>query len=121
MKWQMKYLEEKKILYIKTEGEMSASSNMEMVKEAVALQSTYPFTSCLVDESEVIMPLTTMGVYAQAHVLSELEVPRNLRIAIIHPIGYEERYQFFETVSYNIGYIVKVFENMSKAMEWLES
>jgi hypothetical protein len=30
-----------------------------------------------------------------------------------------ENYQFFETVAYNQGYIVKVFKDIKEAMNWL--
>lgn len=121
MKWQMKYYENEKMLYVKSEGEMSRALNEQMVKEAVSMQMKYNIRSCLVDHSSISNLFSTTEVYFQAYKLMEFDVPRNIHIAIVYPRTLKERFEFFETVCINQGYTVKVFGNTVEAKKWLNN
>jgi hypothetical protein len=85
MEWRIKYIEEGKILFIKTKGEMRRSSNYSMLKEIAVEIVKYNCRSCLVDHRDITKALNTVDIYYQAKNLKELNVPQNIRIAVMHP------------------------------------
>lgn len=122
MKWNFTHNTNDKILIINTEGILDLESANMMRTEGWALLKQHGYLRCLLDHSLADdITLSTLNIYELPQRYKELNIPYNLRMAVIVPKQMREDLSFFETVCRNNGYSVSIFFDQESALNWLKS
>lgn len=112
------YDPEEDIIHVDITGEydaqmLSESSSM-MVKE---IQRT-GCTRILMDHRHAIPKLSVVEQYLRPKIAEKLGVPLYCQIAIVYKES-QDVYKFIETVAFNQGLTVKIFQLKREALTWL--
>ncbi|MFC1489442.1 hypothetical protein ACFL6B_06325, partial [Thermodesulfobacteriota bacterium] len=75
----------------------------------------------LVDHRKVLVAMNIPDTFERPQELDTLGFPRNSRIAQVASESNLEIFGFFETVSRNRGYQIRIFKDIKSAKEWLSS
>ncbi len=121
MPGQMHYVPEKELLLITNAGEWGGREAIQQAKRIIEWLAEKKVAGVLIDCSAVTSPPSILQMYELVEYYDAAGLPRGLKMAVIRPgalIG-PGRFQFYETVCYNRGYAVKVFENSAAAEAWL--
>src|SRR4030042_3480473 len=121
MKWTISHIPESNTIHIETAGEMTVEGLNQMVKEAKEASKLHNSRLFLVDHRNVLVALNFFDTLNRLRELDALGFPMNSRIAQVVPELNLEKFRFFETVSQNRGYQVRLFKDIKLAKEWLSS
>ncbi len=122
MSYELTYKKEKDILLVKVCGMRSFKAIIEIVKDIQQICIKQKTCKVLIDVREMEGHLKTMEAYE----LPALVFPkfRDLNIfeksAIVDREESRPYYSFFENVSVNRGFNLRVFTNIEDATEWLQ-
>lgn len=119
--WQIEHLDEDNIVHVKVRGEMPEDQVVLHVTEALAVASEHEATRFLVDHREMEPLVSMVRIYAMPGVFEKLGLSRIHRLAVLFTPSskHAREYEFFETVSVNRGFQVRLFEGDSEALAWL--
>ena len=107
-----------KFIWVTATGQLSASRSVELCGEAIALAKKEGLRRFLFDFQDAVPNLTFADIFRIPDQLRMvMPIPQN-RTAIVYR-RYRIIYRFVETMTFNRGYQVKVFEDMDEAMKWL--
>lgn len=104
-------------------GIVTSEEATEEIEVAMALAEKNDCSLFLSDLSQANFELSIAEVFDLPKTQSEAGMPRTARIAQLVPqstLG-KELGEFYETISYNRGWTVCVFEEREKALGWLLS
>lgn len=122
MKWKIFHNSKDKILVIKTEGVLDIESANAMRNEGAELIKQHGYLRCLLDHSNAKdITLSTLDLYSLPKKYEELNIPRNLRMAVVVSDKLLKDLSFYETVCRNNGYLVSIFFDQESALDWLKS
>ncbi|MHC4624374.1 MAG: hypothetical protein ACYS4W_10795 [Planctomycetota bacterium] len=99
---------------------MDSKSVKEYAKEIIGTASKHNCKRFLNDMREAQLDLSTIEIYEIPGFLDAAGLDRTSKRALVVSRQPED-YRFFENVSINRGYNVKVFEDMDEAMNWLRA
>ena len=122
MRWDIEFIEKDKTISVKYHGTSNAELFIRSFEEFVGLATKYEVNRFLVDTSDLKPALTTVEIYELPKAFDKLPVDRKTRYAMVeceNP-AVRKNLAFFETVSRNLGYLVKLFEDRESAMAWLK-
>jgi hypothetical protein len=121
MKWSITYLEEYKIILIRTEGLWDKESSSQIMKESHELSSKVETKNFLVDNSELIPSYRIIDVYMVGEQIYKNAVLIT-KIALINSKladKNDEKLTFFKTVTDNRGINLEYFSTFEEAVKWL--
>lgn len=121
MKWTISHVPESNTIHIETTGTMTVEVLNEMVREAIESSRLHNSRLFLVDHRKVLITMSFLDTFNRPQELDRLGFPRDTRIAQVFPEAYLEMFRFFETVSLNRGYQIRIFKDIESAEEWLSS
>ena len=121
MPWRVEFVPEKGIVAVIASGEIRNEDAEAQVEEIIPLLKQHETGGVLVDYSDALSELSLPGLYGLPDYYTKLGAPWHTRFAVVLPRnGYRiESYQFFELVSKNAGYNVRLFDGRRAAEEWL--
>jgi len=121
MGWKTEYLRDLDIIEITTDGVFNANNLREIVKSTLDLVEKHQTTAILGNCVNLIHSNTVFNIYEFPAILESMQVDRRLKQAMLPPPNADSRknIEFYETVSLNRGYIVRVFDDRDKAVQWL--
>ncbi len=121
MSWTVEYAREKGVVEVTATGEIRDDDAAAQAAETIQLLGHNRITGVLVDYSDAVSEVSLSKLYWLPDYASEIGAPWDTRIAVVLPRKrYRlESYQFFELVSRNAGYEVKLFESKEAAEDYL--
>jgi len=121
MAWKMKYVPARAAVVVVVTGEIRNDDARAQITEIVGLLDRHETKNALLDCSEALSEMTLPELYWLADAATELQVPWDLRVAVVAPrTRYRiESYEFFALVFRNAGYEVMLFEEREAAQDWL--
>jgi len=121
MPWRVEYAPETGSVVVTASGEIRNEDATAQAAEALRLARRNQAGVVLIDYSDALSEVSLPSLYGLPDYFSQLGMPWNARVAVLLPrTGYRiESYQFFELVSQNAGYNIKLFETKAAAETWL--
>jgi hypothetical protein len=123
MSWQIRYLEQERVVVVKTSGPQDMAMARQMVTEAVELSARFDAKRFLKDDRDSVLQLTAVEIYSFPNLLLEAGIPRDCKIAVIINANSLQAsdFQFFKSRMYNEGIPdVRIFDGSEEqALEWL--
>ena len=118
--WELNNVEQG-IIEVNASGILDSKSSRLQHEEALDYAKRLNSFLFLLDYRDIRADATLLRVYELPVIYHELGVPRRSKIAIVLPQvkSAEEDYEFYETVCYNRGYEVRLFEEKKHALDWL--
>lgn len=120
MKWEIDYMEEEGVLYIKTSGSLSdVRENQMMIADALAEAAKHSTTNCLIDDRDLTLKLGTMDIYSVPETFQTLGVSHEYKVAIVFsavPNGNDD-FKFYEARAVNLGYKHRLFTDPKAALD----
>jgi hypothetical protein len=119
MKYEVSIDQDRRLIRIKVWGELTFESISEMTTEVSTAAAKHGFVHFLFDMRETTENADTMDAFFLAANPEERGLTRTHKRAIVHR-STNKLYRFFETVSVNRGYNVKLFTDIDSALEWIQ-
>lgn len=120
MEWNIEYIVEQELLYIKTKGRLTKDDANSMLRDVVQAMGKYACQKQIVDHRETTFELTVMEYYERPDVNKEIGMSYAWKIAMVFK-ELTENTRFMETVFRNRGYNFRQFDDIEKAREWVLS
>lgn len=123
MNWNCEYLKHDKVIFIKFTGKVTLKILEDSFKACLDMSSKSGVNRYLVDHTELQPSLSAVEVYEIPKIYDQLYLEKSSRIAVIaskNP-NLRENTKFFETVSRNRGYMVRLFDDRQSSLKWLNS
>lgn len=121
MPWSLEYSDTDRILTVKCEGPFTADDLAPMTQAAVDKLREEHSLRVLLDFSAAVAQVTITEMFKLPDIYTDLRAPRLAHLAMVMPAdGYRrDVYQFYEDLSVNRGYFVKLFTSTAAARTWL--
>ena len=121
MEFNVEYDNVKKLCTVRLFGQYTKQSDTHEVQQTVINTLTrHGCQRVLIDMTQADVSVSIMTIFnagnPQGKIASHL---RDLKSAFLYP-EITEKMHFFEDVAVNQGFNVKVFDQMDKALEWLQ-
>ncbi len=120
MPWQIQHATDKQMLVVNTTGTLCASAIAEMTREIFDAIAQTQSRKVLVDYSEAVRQLSPSDVYERPAQVAQFQGHRDVWTAVVFR-ELDEEAQFLEHVYVNRGFHVRVFDDRSAAMIWLDT
>ena len=117
--WNIEYLSDENILYVKSKGTIDTPSANNMVKAIVDAAIEYKCLTHLVDHRETTFAFKLMDYYNRPAINEKLGVSRRFKTAMVFKQLTQDT-RFMETVFSNRGYFLRHFTDIEKAKNWLK-
>ncbi len=117
------YNRELGMIETRAQGKLMLSEAKEIISEIAQIALEQNCFLCLGDYRKATIEMSTLQVYDIPRILSDIVVsfglhPSKFKRAIIAKESLID-YQFFETVTMNIGQNIRLFQDIDKAKKWL--
>jgi hypothetical protein len=119
MKWTISYIPECNAIHIESEGMLTVEGINQMVQEAMDAGERHGTTLLLVDHRKASLGMSVLNTFERPEQLEKIGFPRSWRVAQVFSEADIETFRFFETVTHNRGYQIRIFTDISLAREWL--
>ncbi|MCP4899488.1 MAG: hypothetical protein GY906_21185 [bacterium] len=121
MTWKVDYCKRAETIHISASGTMDLRTITAMGSEALATASPRRPRRFLLNARDMAPDVTTAAIYQLPGILTSHGLKHGDRVAIVYRPNTEHgrNFEFFETVSVNRGYSVRVFLNVEDAWKWL--
>ncbi len=118
--WELNHNEEG-IIEINASGTIDSDSSKMQTEQAFDYAKKLNSYLFLLNYQDVTGELPLLCIYELPKLYHTLGVPRLSKIAVVlpHTKAKLEDYEFYETVCYNHGYDVGLFEEKKHALDWL--
>lgn len=121
MKFELDYIEEDKIVFVKASGELNVESEEELRNDVIEFTRKHNCLKVLIDYKELSkIDMEIFEIYEIPKKYVEQELSRDLKIAILFKVDEKEKFSFYETTAFNRGYKVKLFLELEDAKNWLK-
>ncbi len=117
---EIKYLEDKDILQVKTSGVYEVKKETDTVTKIALELSKYDCNKCIIDHRNTTVSGRILDSYERSEKYSSFGVKRSLKCALVF-MRLNEDIIFFENVCRNRGWDFKVFTDYDEALFWLSS
>lgn len=123
MEWKIEYQKDHGIVYVRLAGPGDHESWQKMAVECVAIAGEQNCNRFLVDERDATFESSISNIYSWSEDMDEGGITRANKVAFLYSDSPANRsdYRFFETVSRNRGYNIRIFDDQLKAVAWLIS
>lgn len=118
MEWQIEYILDERIIYVKTNGSVTAETANLMVKEIVEAAACHQCDRQIVDHRDSIFAFSLFEFYERPEVNMRIGISRKWKIAMVFR-ELNENTLFMETVFRNRGYDFHQFDDIEKARTWV--
>lgn len=118
MNRKVEYLNAENIVVARTSGSYALETEIETLKEVIALLNQHDCDKCIFDHRETIVIARTMGAFSRPGLYEELGMKRSVNMAIVAQ-ELSDDLAFYENVCVNRGWKVRLFDNYNAALEWL--
>ena len=117
------YNPESGVIETVAQGNLSLSEAKDIISAITQIAIEKDCFLCLSDYRKATIEMSTLQIYDIPKILSDIVTsfglpPSKFNRAIIAEKGLRD-YQFFETVTLNMGQHVKLFQDMDEARKWL--
>ena len=121
MAWSLEYSDSDRILTVKCEGPFTAQYLGPMTQAAVDKLREEHSLRVLLDFSAAVAQVTITEMFKLPETYTEMRAPRLAHLAMVIPANRYRMdvYQFYEDLSVNRGYFVKLFKSTAAARAWL--
>jgi hypothetical protein len=122
MNWEIEYMQEEGVLYIRTSGSLSdVRENQMMIADGLAEGAKHGATKFLIDDRDLTLKLGTMDIYSLPETFKTLGVSHEYKVAIVFATVSKEDddFKFYETRASNLGYKHRLFTDLKAALDWL--
>jgi hypothetical protein len=122
MPWETRKIKNEDIISTICSGNMNFENMVEMFSECINVGKKNGITKYLSDNRKTNIDLSAVDIYdlPKTFMKKGLENWSKVAVIISSKSGKIDEFKFFETVSQNIGYNVKIFKNEEKALTWLK-
>lgn len=122
MSWETKKLKNEDIISTICSGNMNYENMVKMFSECIHAGKKNGITKYLTDNRNITFDLSTIDIYdlPKTFMKQGLELWSRVAVIVSSKSRKNEDFSFFETVSHNMGYNVRLFTNKDKALEWLK-
>jgi len=120
MGYELSYDQERDLILGKVEGDLNRVLVEEMSHEFAKLTSSSRCFKLLNDLRSANITPSTFDIYAMPRIVEKQGVPFVSRRAILVS-ELSEEFEFLETVSVNVGQMVRIFNDEQAALEWLNA
>ena len=119
--WSMKLLASQGVLWVRVVGAQTEGSIAEMIRAAMTVREEHGISKYLIDARSWTPSLSVAAVHNIPRLFKALGVAFTARIAVLDPDDGPGAgvMRFFETVSFNEGYRLRVFRSPEHAAQWL--
>ncbi len=118
MEWNIEYILDEHLIYVKTKGVLTAISANLMVEEIVKAAACHKCDNQIVDHRETTFALQLFEYYERPGVNSRIGISFKWKIAMVFKELNNDTL-FMETVFRNRGYNFCQFEDIEKARKWI--
>jgi hypothetical protein len=118
--WALNHTEEG-IIEINASGMLDSNATREQTEKAFNYAKRLNSFLFLLDYRDVRGNRPLLRIFELPELYHAMGVPRSSKIAVVLPDTKSniEDYEFYETVCYNHGYDVELFEEKKHALDWL--
>jgi hypothetical protein len=111
------------LVHVVANGKLNREEGEEIITQALSTAAEHKYNIfCDVRKTEVKVTLADWFDMPRTLKIFNNEKTRLLKTAILISQGkQEEEYQFYETVSHNLGRSVRIFLTAKDAIEWLSA
>ncbi len=119
--WEIEFLGKYGVVNLRATGQIDLERGLQWSTEALEFASVKSSTRLLHDLREMTPAISTTDIYLLPEVLGKLGLTRRMKVAILVPNSIRKKtdFVFFETVSRNKGFRVKLFNLLDDAQNWL--
>lgn len=109
-------------LYVRGEGAVVTQDVADHVDEGVGLIVGLGLPGALVDFSVAVLEMSIVDIFKLPDWFDARSLPRETRIAVVLPADPPNmhKYTFFDDISNNRGYQVRLFWEPTRAVDWLQ-
>ncbi|GIV34086.1 MAG: hypothetical protein KatS3mg031_1621 [Chitinophagales bacterium] len=109
------------VVRVVAHGNVSVEMGKKIISEARVFASRHrlPILYDVTQAEVAASPADWYAITKELPVLTDLET-RNIRVAILVSEANRAQYEFYETVAYNSGLLVKLFTSEQQALAWLK-
>ena len=118
MNRKVEYLNAENIVVARTSGSYALETEIETLKEVIALLNQHDCDKCIFDHRETTVIARTMGSFSRPGLYEELGLKRSVNMAIVAQ-ELNDDLAFYENVCVNRGWKVRLFDKYNAALEWL--
>lgn len=118
----VEYLPERQAVVLRIEGVLTSESMAEHTRTSIRLLNEHGASRALVDCSGLEdISATTADIYKLPDAYIELGLSRQTRIALVvrKDNSRADLFSFYDDVTHNRGYSVKLFDSLDEAWAWL--
>lgn len=120
MNWEIKVHTEEKYLEVITKGVADKASSLDMAKMVKETMQQYKMTRVLIDHRNIeSVSGEIIDIYDRPKLLRLMGLVLGIKIAEIIKPEHIKHFSFFETVCFNQGFKVSIFQEELPAREWL--
>ncbi|UCH15763.1 MAG: hypothetical protein JSV22_07295 [Bacteroidales bacterium] len=121
MSYELTYKKKKDILFVKVKGMRSFKTIISVIKDIQQICIKQKTSKVLIDVQELEGHLKTMEAYELPALVFPKIRDKNIfeKSAIVDREESYPYYSFFENVSVNRGFNLRIFTNIDDAAEWL--
>ena len=121
MGWKIEHQRFENMVRLTAEGAISSADVLSQVMQGVALIRQHGIPAALVDYSGAVLEMPADEIALLPDLLDELGAPKSTRVAIALPSDpvNMHKYTLFDDVATQRGYLVKLFWEPSRAMQWV--
>ncbi len=102
----------------RAEGRLNKEADLDILRRCAAKAMDARCLRIFCDYSMARAAGSVLDIHEKAGCLEQAGIPRAMRIALFYDQD-EQKHRFWETVTRNRGYMVRVFKDKTAAIEWL--
>ena len=121
MPWSVNYDADLGVVCIVNSGRVTADEFKASALESIALCKKHRTGLLLIDDSKLEVVVSTNDIFEMPQFYEDADASRKGRWALIQPSSGPARKEikFYETVCRNRGWLVELFNDRQKAIDWL--
>ena len=121
MGWRIEHQAFENLVRVTADGAVTTEDVLAQVMQGIVLIKRHEATGALVDYSGAILEMPIDEIGKLPDLFESQQLPLNTRIAVALPADpvNMHKYTFFDDVATNRGYLVKLFWEPSRAMQWV--
>jgi hypothetical protein len=108
------------VVCVKATGELNNETGARIAERMLRAIGTYKCNKVFFDYSNMNVTASFLEIYETPILFDLWGIPRNINLAVVYSKD-EDNFKFWESRMQNFGFIVKVFNKKSEALQWLTS
>ena len=120
MEWVIQFDDVKRVVFVKANGAVEDLPLREMTKQLRDAVIRHGAKRVLIDYSQTLSRLEPYEIFERPKILTAFGFPTDVNVAVLYA-RLDENAQFLENVYRNQNFPVRVFNDYTAALSWLES